>query len=150
MQVEIKIVRTFTHPLHADKTDQPDLFFSENLQFMLEVLDENRIRLYYWEDEWVLVKRLQFFDRALQGSASTISHFSPDFTKFVCFDFKRGVLIIRDSVTEQIVYEVPKWIIKPKEGIKKVMNRFLWLDNERILFAHKEGMEVVYRVGDWT
>lgn len=58
---------------------------------------------------------------------------SPDFMSYLDIDQKNKVFIIRDTITQQIKYNIPQWLMDcENEDIHEVIHRFKWRDNSQI------------------
>jgi hypothetical protein len=67
---------------------------------------------------------------------------SPDFTKYLDIDRKRYVFLIRDTMSENVIYEIPKHLMSCTSstiGINGSM--FRWVTNNIIQIFNNEGFE---------
>jgi len=114
-RTEIKVHRTFVHPLFfGDNTQDPGLFFSDDLEFMLEFINSKRITLFKWypeSNDWQVVRKLDNYDKEMNGSTMYPTSMTPDFKYFLDFDHKHHHFMIRDTITENIMYQVPEHLL---------------------------------------
>ena len=96
---------------------------------MIEWLKDNRVLLYkaqftrddkkaeYQHDfekptvEWKLHHRMKFIETQY-GCKDFLEQVSPEFTKFVAIDYQKGNYLIRDMLSEEILYNIPPHIMK--------------------------------------
>jgi len=146
---EVKVQRTFIHPLFfGDNTQEPGLFFSDDLEYMLEFINDKRITLYKWgtqSNEWQIVRKLDNYEKEMNGSTSYPVPMTPDFKHFLDFDHKHHTFMIRDTITENIEYHVPQHLLALEEGdtLKSYMNRFHWKSATEFIIIDRDGVERV-------
>jgi len=146
---EVKVHRTFRHPIYQGNTKDPQLWFSNDLELMLEVLNPKRITLYQWNnEEWQEIKKLTIFDIELNGSTVYPVAFSPDFKHYIDYDYTQQSFVLRDSFTENVVSVIPAHIMNKKNdsaSTKFHMNRFRWIANDSFQYVSKDGFERVIK-----
>jgi hypothetical protein len=75
---------------------------------------------------------------------------SPDFSMYVDIDTMIERFVIKDCLTQNTVYTIPKEAMW-HEGeliIKKIFNRFIWVDNTRFKFITADGIERLFNIKD--
>lgn len=93
--------------------------------------------------KWEMVNRIESYPQDLDINPTFLPFYSPDFSLNMDLDKERKAFIIRDTISGQEVYEVPKDLMKYDKREKKqsVINRFLWIDNRTIKIMSKDGIE---------
>jgi hypothetical protein len=128
------------------------LFFSEDMQLMLEQLSNARVFLYkrvHMRDRnnesrvrWELVHRFTQFPTDLAEITQYPYIFSPDFTMYLDVDRKNKQFLIRDSRSQEVKVEIPDTIMSCKEEpIKTAASRFTWASNDSLRIINSVGIE---------
>lgn len=79
--------------------------------------------------------------------------FSPDFSKFICLNYSDYVFEIRDTFTENLITTIPERFLNPydleeDDSLQVFINRTQWLDENILRVCSKEGLEVLFEVGE--
>jgi hypothetical protein len=134
------------------KNPMQHLFFSEDMQFMLEMLSNARVFMYrrvHMRDRtndtrvrWELYRRFKQFPTDLQEITQYPYIFSPDFSMYLDVDRKNKVFLIKDSFTQEVKVELPEDIMSCQhEPIKIAASRFMWTSNDTLKIINSEGVE---------
>jgi hypothetical protein len=130
------------------------IYFSDNLEFMVESFFNSRVYLLKRKDikttngatcEWdQVLKFSQFPTDAIEKSFYPFV-LSPDFTQILDVDRKNKTFMIRDTVTHAITYKIPDWIMSAEhEPFLDVLNRFVWVDKDTVRIINHEGVERLF------
>lgn len=68
---------------------------------------------------------------------------SPDFTKFVAIDSRLGNYNIRDMFSEEILYNIPPFLMCWEDNPAEMMHKFKWVSDDMFKVINKEGMEKI-------
>jgi hypothetical protein len=76
---EIKIVKKF---IHAYEEKYQGLYFSEDFNFMHEILENERIFFHQWNEEghkWKMIRRMMKYPSSIEGASVSQQLLCPDF-----------------------------------------------------------------------
>lgn len=63
---------------------------------------------------------------------------------FLDVDRKHKKFMIRDSLSQNILYDIPKWLMDMTadgESFSSIALKFMWVDNDRVRIVNSEGIE---------
>jgi hypothetical protein len=95
--------------------------------------------------EWKFVKRMKFMDSQF-GSKDFLEFVSPDFTKFVSVNAKRGTYVIRDMLgeEEEVLHPIsPHLMSFEGQNSGEMILKFKWVSDDMFKILSKEGMEKI-------
>ena len=69
---------------------------------------------------------------------------SPCFEYYIDLDRAVNRFVIKDTITSTLIYTISEDLMDSKsENPRDIMNRFMWIDKDRIRIANKEGIEKI-------
>ena len=152
---------TFIHGVIPDSINF--LYFSENREYMLERLKYDKHILYRRSLKPALLKgsptnntitwvRVHTFSRFPNDIIHLTQYpfvFSPNFTYYLDLDEDHTSFIIRSSIDEREVYDIPLELMNAEEeDLKDVVRRFRWIDEEQLHIINHEGIERIVNIND--
>jgi hypothetical protein len=122
------------------------------MDMMLEILSNARVFLYKKQHKrdhqhpnrvtWQLEHRFSQFPDDLITVTQYPFLFSPDFSQYIDVDRKQKLFIIKDSMTQNRVTDIPDHIINFKsEDLLSVAARFAWDGADSLKVISKDGIE---------
>ncbi|CDW75557.1 wd-40 repeat protein [Stylonychia lemnae] len=152
-ETEVAEKMTFVHPQYKYGSYQR-IYFSEDLQYMLERLDNQRVLLYKQIQtgtpglvSWSLIRRLKQFPMDLAQTTYANYLFSPDLQYYLDFDKSENVFLIRRSLDQTTKCQIPKGIMNPQtEEPIKIGKRFRWVNSNVIKIINSEGIEKIINI----
>lgn len=118
---------------------------------MLEKLQHPRIFLYQVDltnegpsCKWRLIKRFTKFPHDLENNTGYLQVMSPCFEYYIDIDRALGNFVIRDTITSTLIYQIKEDLMDSKsESPRDILNRFMWINKDRIRILNKEGIEKI-------
>lgn len=139
----IQEVRRFIHPYDPA---YHMLFFSQDHDLMLEVMENDRIFLYEWDaghNSWKLIRRMVDYPSYIEKDSINQKLMTPDFSKYLNFNNDTQQFEIIESKTQALLFTVPYEFMKinDKKELLTVLNRFAWVDNHTYKFVTRSGIQ---------
>jgi hypothetical protein len=138
---------------------------SENLEYMLETLANDRLFLYKRRklpdrvDEdtnkvytnryaWEKVHRFFYLPYDLIKLSQYPFIFTPNFDKYIDLNADRSKFIIRDTLNkEKEIMKIPRQLLDgTKEKIPNLARRFKWIDSKRFHVINNQGIERIIKI----
>jgi len=96
--------------------------------------------------KWKLIKRLLHLGKNY-GRNDFLEHVSPDFKQFIDVDQSKKTYMIRDLPSEEVIAEVPEYLMNYKNNPEEAILRFKWVGNTQFAILSKSGMEKLVDIG---
>ncbi|CDW78106.1 wd-40 repeat protein [Stylonychia lemnae] len=152
---EIEEHFSFVHPNYGEGRYQR-MFFSDDLQFMLERIQNQRVFFYKREEtlipgeiRWVLIRRLKQFPQDLSECTNANFLFSPNLQYYLDYDKDDNMFVIKTTFDQQNHRLIPQGLMNPsKEKVKLIAKKFKWVDNSKIRIMNIEGFEKTVDIND--
>ncbi len=152
----IKIHKEFKFRKFMD-TDSPRMFLSDDHEYLVELLSDEKIYLHHWiqsgsdltQGAFHLVRKLEDYDRTFHPNTIYPMLLSPDFTRHLDFKEGKNQFVIRNAVSGDVYLDIPTHVMNLEgSDIKKVMNRFKWVDRNSFFFIDNSGFERYIKVDE--
>lgn len=122
---------------------------------LFESLARARVFMYQWKGtpggnkgKYEFLTRLVKFPTVFQNMHDWNIILSPDFSMYVDIDTIIDRFVIKDCLTQNTIYTIPKEVMwhDGEIDIKRIFNRFLWVDNSRFKYITQEGIERLFNL----
>lgn len=125
---------------------------------MIEWLSQDRVFLYKRKSrgkdndmpsvpavKWEFVKRMSKM-KVNWGAPHILEFVSPNFSWFLDPDTTKRQFFVRDMMTEEVVFTIPKHNMTFDDHPEKMLARFKWVNETTIKVISEEGMEVLLKL----
>lgn len=96
------------------------------------------------EVKWQLIRRFHSFPTEIASVCDYPFIFSKDFSLYLDIDVNSKRFMIRDSYNQDIIYEIPEWLMDfsaEDETFVSLALKFMWINNDTIKVVNSEGIE---------
>ena len=139
----------FVHPVYTGEKQR--LYFDSKNHYMLERLQHPRVFLYEKEEnrmrgmiKWKCLRRFSKYPEELENESGYLRALSPSFQYYIDINRTLNQFVIKDTFMMTERYKIPKDLMDMgEEPASEIMNRFQWIDEERIRLINKEGIEKI-------
>ncbi|CDW83468.1 wd-40 repeat protein [Stylonychia lemnae] len=151
---QVKIYLEFTHVSY----EKQRIFFNKSMDKMITILDNYRTFLYQIESQGLendykvqtkLIRQIKGFPNSLDNDEKYLEFFSPCFSRYLTFDQKKRLFIIRNNLDGKRLFEIPEDILsaeKEDSNLKWSTNRIKFIDASTIKIVNEDGVECIYDI----